>query len=104
VTPKPGYFRKHPDVRWKRTGRAGILLNLRSGEYFELDETGMTIWLALDGRKTVAMLATELAKRHRTTTAVVTKDITSFLATLKRRTLVTTPANARTPGRRTPNR
>jgi len=80
--------RRHPDIRWKRTGKTGILLNIDNGDYFELDERGMAIWTRLDGRTPLATVSAKLAKSYGAKPADVARDVTSFVALLKRRRLV----------------
>lgn len=88
ATPLPP--RPHPDVRWKRTGRTGILLNLSNGEYFEIDEHGLAIWRRLDGRTPVAAIAAALAAYYRASPRIVARDVEAFVARLKKRQLVET--------------
>jgi hypothetical protein len=45
-------FRPHGDVISRMLDRQTVILDLHSGEYFGLNETGARIWQLLDGRDT----------------------------------------------------
>jgi len=79
---------KHPYVKWKKTGSTGVLLNLLSGEYYELDATAITIWKAIDGRTPVAGIVRKMATAYRVPPRTVEKDVTAFLAALQKRKLI----------------
>jgi hypothetical protein len=79
---------RHPHVKWKKTGATGVLLNLVSGEYFELDGTAIAIWKAIDGRTPVAGIVRKLATAYGAPPTAVAKDVTAFLATLQKRKLI----------------
>ncbi len=79
---------KHRHVKWKKTGSTGVLLNLVSGDYYELDGTAIAIWNAIDGRTPVAGIVRKIATAYRVAPKTVEKDVTSFLAALHKRTLI----------------
>jgi hypothetical protein len=84
--PKP-----HPDVRLKRLGRTGILLNVRTGDFFELDEPALAIWQRLDGKTEPARVARQLAAACGVPIATVERDVKQFITTLRRRDLLDGP-------------
>ncbi len=81
--PKP-----HPDIRLKRLGATGILLNVRSGDFFELDERALSVWQRLDGKTEPATLARHLAATFGAPAAVVERDVRQFIGTLRKRGLL----------------
>ena len=81
--PKP-----HPDVRLKRLGKTGILLNVRTGDFFELDEPALSIWQRLDGKTGPATLARQLAAAFGAPVTVVERDVKQFIGTLRKRDLL----------------
>lgn len=81
---------KMPDIKWKRIGKAGILLNLRTGDYFELDEIALAIWKMLDGRTTLAEVVRKLAQTYDTPQKTIEKDVVGFVAELRKRKLIDT--------------
>lgn len=80
--------RKSPDIKWKRIGRTGILLDLRTGDYFELDETALTIWNMLDGKISVARVVGKLAKTYSASVETVERDVIRFISELRKRKLI----------------
>ena len=80
--------KSHPDIRLKRLGRTGILLNVRSGDFFELDEAALSIWQRLDGKTEPATLARRLAASFGAPVAVVERDVLQFIGTLRKRGLL----------------
>jgi hypothetical protein len=70
-------------------GRAGILLDLKTGDYFELDEVALAIWKMLDGKTSLAQVADKLARTYAAPRPeVVERDIIRFVSELRRRKLV----------------
>ena len=81
-------LRRRSDVKWKQTGRTGILLDLKTGDYFEVDEIALAIWKMLDGKTSTATIASKLAKNYAAPLKTVEKDVGSFVAELKKRKLI----------------
>ncbi len=79
---------KHAHVKWKKTGTTGVLLNLTTGEYYELDGPAIAIWKAIDGRTPVERIIKKLATAYGAPPKAVARDVVAFLATLQKRTLV----------------
>lgn len=82
--------RKRPDIKWKRIGRAGILLDLKTGDYFELDEIALAIWKMLDGKTSLAHVASKLAQTYDAPEKTVEKDVVRFVSELRKRKLIDT--------------
>lgn len=80
--------RRRPDVKWKKVGRSGILLDLKSGDFYEVDEVGVTIWKMLDGKTTVGAVSDKLARSYNAPLATIEKDVTKFVAELRKRKLI----------------
>lgn len=80
--------KKRSDIKWKRIGRAGILLDLKTGDYFELDETALAIWNMLDGKTSVAGVVSKLVKTYSAPRETVEKDVTRFISDLRKRKLI----------------
>lgn len=80
--------RRQGDIRLKRLGRTGILLNVRTGDFFELDATALAIWQQLDGRTDVGTVARRLARKFGTRIGVVEPDVRRFVSMLHRRGLI----------------
>ncbi len=75
-------LRKAQDTPWNVIDEEAVVLNLDSGHYYILNETGCRIWELLDGENTVADIATQISQEYDVTNKTVTSDITKILAEL----------------------
>ena len=66
----------------------GVLLNLESGEYFGLDEVGMSMWKILGAVGDVEEARARLLAEYDVTEDVLTRDLDAFIATLAERKLI----------------
>lgn len=57
-------------------------------ELYTLNETGKAIWGKLDGARTLAQIATELADEYNAPFADIERDVTGLVAELARRKMV----------------
>ena len=80
--------KKRPDIKWKRIGKAGILLDLRTGNYFELDEIALAIWRMLDGKLSLAEVVDKLARAYESPRKTVERDVVAFVSELRKRKLI----------------
>ena len=76
-------------IPWKALGEVGVVLDIESGDYFELDAVGFAIWQRLDGALTLAECAAEIAEVFEADAAVVERDVIEFVEVLRFRNLVT---------------
>ena len=79
---------RKPNLPWKALDDTGIVLDLDTGDYFDLDEIGFTIWRRLDGDATLADCAEEITRTHDVTAEVAERDVLAFAAELLDRNLV----------------
>ena len=79
---------RRTDIKWKKIGRAGILLNLKTGDYFELDEIALAIWKMLDGKTSLAKVTSKLIKTYSAPRKTVEKDVVRFVSELQKRRLI----------------
>ena len=87
--PQPSSFpTKRPEVRLKRLGDTGILLNLRTGDFFELDANALAVWTRLNGKTPAAAIAADLARRFGAPAKAIERDVRQFLSVLRRRRLI----------------
>lgn len=59
-----------------------VLMNMATGRFFALEDSGLAIWRAIDGERDVAAIAAELAGQFGTDAATVVSDSDEFLANL----------------------
>lgn len=75
-------------IPWKRLETEAVILDLQSGDYFELDEVGCRIWEALDGEQTLAAHAQSIALEYEADPEEVRSDVMAFVGELFTRGLV----------------
>jgi len=78
ATDKP---RHHPEAAHQGVGEEAILINLTTGSYYSLNDTGAMFWELLDGQRTIAACAEAIAEEYEVEPAVVEADLLE-LATL----------------------
>jgi PqqD family protein of HPr-rel-A system len=78
-----------PDVLSRTLDGEAVLLDLRSGTYFGLNEVGTHIWERLREGATVAELRARVLETFEVDAATAERDLEELLAELTRRQLVT---------------
>ena len=81
-------FRVRERVLARRLGEETVLLDLDSGSYFDLDETGSRIWESLAAGEAPAALAAALAREYDAPVERVTADVAALVDELARAGLV----------------
>lgn len=66
---------------WQQTGDE-VVLDLKTSTYLAINETGRTLWPALQDGATLDELAVLLAERHGVGDAVARADAAAFVAAL----------------------
>ena len=72
--------RPHPGIIVQPVPQGVLLLDMDSGEYFSLEETGGRIWTLCDGVRTAEEVAGLLAQEYDVAVAVVREDVVELLA------------------------
>lgn len=77
-------------VTWKALpgGEEGLLLKLKTGDYFTVNEVGLKVWEAADGR-TPEEIAFSLVRRFDVTPEAALKDVRAYCKDLKAAGLLT---------------
>src|SRR3954465_1284625 len=87
LSPDMAITRK-PNVPWKELDGVAVILNLETGEYFELDEVGLCLWKRLEAEATVAELAAHLAHSYDVVADAAIGDVIEFCQELQTRALI----------------
>lgn len=61
----------------------GVLMSLKSGEFFALRDSSLAIWKAIDGMRTRQDIAGILAADYTENPEIILQDVSAFLAQLK---------------------
>lgn len=65
-----------------------LLLNMRDGNYYSLNEVGGRIWSLCDGKHTVGEIVEILASEYDATTEILTGDALELLGELRNKKLI----------------
>ena len=65
-----------------------VLLDLDTGEYYNLDEVGTRIWELCDGARTVSEIALRISEEFEASGETVERDVVKFLEELVQDKLV----------------
>lgn len=72
----------------KRIGKEVLILNLRDGNYFVINEVGFFIWNLLDGRKSVEKIASRISSQFDVSKTTASKDVITFVKQLDKIKLI----------------
>jgi hypothetical protein len=76
------------NIRWKEFGSDGILLDVQSGEYFQVEEAGVMICRQIDGRKTAGEIIEYVASLFEGEGDIVVEDTLEFMEELQDKGLI----------------
>ncbi|RME77963.1 MAG: PqqD family protein [Chloroflexi bacterium] len=68
------------NAAYQSVGEETILINLNTGEYYTLNDTGSRFWQLLDGQRTIADCAAVIAGEYDVPPAVVEADLLELAA------------------------
>lgn len=68
-------LKRSPDATHQTVGDEAILIDLTTGAYYSLNDTGTMFWELIDGQRTIADCAAEIAKEYAVETDVVEADL-----------------------------
>ena len=72
VTDKP---RPSPNAAHQTVGEEAILINLNTGSYYSLNDTGTMFWGLLDGERTISDCAQLIATEYEVEAGMVEADL-----------------------------
>lgn len=76
------FVKRQENIPWKVIENEGILLNLRNGNYFTINEAGLFIWKLLDGSKNLEKIAKRISSRYNINKTLAFSDLLKFIKTL----------------------
>ncbi|MBI1879758.1 MAG: PqqD family protein [Chloroflexi bacterium] len=85
TTNKP---RHSPNAAHQTVGEEAILINLNTGSYYSLNDTGTMFWGLLDGQRTIADCAQLIAAEYDVEANVVEADLLELAADFKQEGLI----------------
>ncbi len=85
VTDKP---RPSPNAAHQGVGEEAILINLNTGSYYSLNDTGTMFWQLLDGERTIAECARLIASEYEVEAHLVESDLLELATEFKNEGLI----------------
>jgi hypothetical protein len=76
-------------VQWREFGSEAILLDPVTGQFAQVNDTGVVIWACIDGRRTVEEIARQVAADFEADQADVVADVQAFIGDLIDKRLLT---------------
>lgn len=81
-------------------GGEGVVLNLRTGDYYTLNPVGLRIWEMIDGKRRAEAMAQAITKEYRVEGKRALQDTRVFLQSLGREGLLRGAGEVRGPAAR----
>lgn len=78
----------NPNATYQSVGDEAILINLVSGSYYSLNDTGTMFWELLDGQRTIADCARLIAAEYEVEAKVVEADLLELATDFKQEGLI----------------
>jgi hypothetical protein len=85
LTDKP---QRHPDATHETVGEEAIVINVTTGTYYSLNDTGTLFWELLDGQRTVGDCAQAVADEYEVEVEVVEADLLELAAEFEQEGLI----------------
>lgn len=85
---KSDILQRSPNAAHQTVGEEAILINLTSGVYYSLNDTGTMFWELIDGQRSIAACAAEIAREYDVEAAEVTADLLELAEEFQREGLV----------------
>ena len=81
-------FARHQAAAWRRVAGEMILLQPEQEKLMGLNGTGAAVWELLDGKRSAAAIAHDVAAQFARDEQAVLRDVLAFLGELEKRRLV----------------
>jgi hypothetical protein len=77
-------FKRRAEVSVRELSDGGVVVNMRSGDCYELNRVGFRVWNALDGHQDVAQVSAALAGLYGVDPNQVRADVEALIQSLLR--------------------
>ena len=74
---------RSPNATHQTVGEEAIIINLHTGSYYSLNDTGTLFWELIDGERTIADCARLVAQEYEVEVEVVETDLLELAAEFK---------------------
>lgn len=79
---------KGKNIAWKELDGESVILDVKSGNFFSVNETGIFIWKLFDGKRTLKSLALKLSSKYSIKERLALKTVLGYAGLLLKRRLV----------------
>lgn len=86
--------KRNENITWKEFGTESILLDLKSGDFFDVNDVGLMIWQQADGQRTVKEIIQTLTASFDASDDEMIADVREFLRELMNNGLITIESKA----------
>ena len=80
--------KRSESVSWRMVEGEGVLLHLKTGAYYSLNEVASRIWELCNGKNSTEQIRSTVCTKYRSEQNQVTKDVNHFLAKLLKEKLI----------------
>ena len=80
--------KRSESVSWRMVEGEGVLLHLKTGAYYSLNEVASRIWELCNGKNSTEQIRSTVCAEYRSEKNHVTKDVDHFLAKLLKEKLI----------------
>jgi len=81
-------MKRQENVVWKNTGKDVILLDLKTGDYFTITETGFFAWKMLNDRHRLSKIVSKISDRYAISQKKVFSDLKILIKGLHKNKLI----------------
>ena len=79
---------KDQDFIWSDVGGEAVLLNVKSGDYFGLNDVGLSFWQKIDGRRPLSRIVDLLLEEFEVEPGVLAQDLAELASQMAARGLL----------------
>jgi hypothetical protein len=73
-------FKTSENITWRNVNEEVVILNLKSGEYFTLNDVGQFVWLAVADQKNMEEIRQKVVDAFDVTPEKASEDIEEFIS------------------------
>lgn len=88
IIQKGTFFRRNPDLLFSDMDGETVMMSIKNGEYYGLDEVGSRIWQLLEKPESAETLTEKLIEEYEVTRETCLSDVMEFMNMLAEKQLI----------------
>jgi hypothetical protein len=76
-------YLKNQEFIWSELGGEAVLLNVTSGDYFGLNEVGLSFWEKVDGHSSMSQIVTRMLEEYEVEKAELARDLNELASQME---------------------